>query len=106
MLGLHLVWSLWLSTLYESIRRTNGDIREGLESLLKALQLQSLEYNIIVMECLHGKPISSSTIQNCIMFWFCGQKPSCEFFCPEEDCYMFGKAIASFHKSRCIHPTC
>ena len=40
------------------------------------------------------------------MFWFCGQKPSCELFCPEEDCYMFGKAVASFHKSKCIHPTC
>ena len=57
------------------------------------------------MECLHGKPASSSTTQNGV-FWFCGQKPSCEFFCPEEDCYMFGKAVASFHKSKCIHPTC
>ena len=57
------------------------------------------------MECLHGKPASSSTTQNGV-FWFCGQKPSCEFFCPEEDCYMFGKPVASFHKSKCIHPTC
>ena len=27
-------------------------------------------------------------------------------YCSEEDCYMFGKAVASFHKSRFIHPTC
>ena len=57
------------------------------------------------MECLHGKPESSSTTQNG-MFWFCGQNPSCEFFCPVEDCYMFEKAVASFHKSNCLHPTC
>ena len=57
------------------------------------------------MECLHGKPASSSTTQKGV-FSFCGQKPSCEFFCPEEDCYMFGKPVASFHKSKCIHPTC
>ena len=57
------------------------------------------------MECLHGKLASSSTTQNGV-FWFCGQKPSCEFFCPEEDCHMFGKAVASFHNSKCIHPTC
>ena len=103
MLGLHLVWSLWLSMLDESI--LVRDVREALESLLRALELQSLENNITEMECLHGKPALSTTTQNG-MFWFCGQKPCCEFFCPEEDCYMFGKAVASFHKRGCIHPTC
>ena len=103
MLGLHLVWSLWLSTLDESI--LVQDVREALESLLRALELQSLENNIAEMECLHGKPALSTTTQNG-MFGFCGQKPCCEFFCPEEDCHMFGKAVASFHKSGCTHPMC
>ena len=57
------------------------------------------------MECLHGKPASSSTTKNGT-FWFCGQKPSCEFFCPHQDCYMYAKAMATFRENGCIHPVC
>ena len=57
------------------------------------------------MECLHGKPASSSTTKNGT-FWFCGQKPSCEFFCPDQDCYMYTKAMATFRENGCIHPVC
>lgn len=62
MFGLHLVWSLWISTLDEST--IVRDFREKLESLLKALQLHWLEYNIDAI---------SSTTQNGV-FWFCRQK--------------------------------
>ena len=57
------------------------------------------------MECLHGKPASSSTTKNGT-FWFCGQQPSCEFFCPDQDCYMYTKAMATFLENGCIHPVC
>ena len=57
------------------------------------------------MECLHGKLASSSITKNGL-FWYCGQKPSCQFFCPEEDCYMFGKAVDAFRASGCIQPVC
>ena len=57
------------------------------------------------MECLHGKPASPSTTKNGV-FWFCGQKASCEFFCPDQDCYMYTKAVATFRESGCLHPVC
>ena len=57
------------------------------------------------MECLHGKSAASSTTKNGT-FWFCGQKPSCEFFCRDEDCYMYTKAVAAFRGSGSIHPVC
>ena len=57
------------------------------------------------MEFLQGKPASSSTTKNGT-FWFCGQKPSCESFCPDQDCYMYMKALATFCKSGCLHPVC
>ena len=56
-------------------------------------------------ECLHGKHASSSTTKKGT-FWFCGQKPSCEFFCPDQDCYMYTKAMATFRENGCIHPVC
>ena len=55
------------------------------------------------MECLHGKPASCSTTQNGT-FWFCGQNPSCELFCPDQDCQKYTKVTAAFHESGCLHP--
>jgi hypothetical protein len=58
-----------------------------------------------VMECLHCNAAASTTTKNGT-FWFCGEKPSCEFFCPEEDCYMYTRAVAAFCASGSIHPVC
>ena len=46
------------------------------------------------MECLRGEPASSSKTTNGV-FFYCGQKPSCNFFCPQNDCSYFHNAIAS-----------
>ena len=29
-------------------------------------------------------------------FWFCGQKPTCHFFCSEDDSHLFEKALANW----------
>ena len=58
-----------------------------------------------VMECLHGKAAASSTTKNGT-FWFCGEKPSCEFFCTDENCYMYTSAVAAFRESGSTHPVC
>ena len=68
------------------------------------LQLTTLS-STSVMECLHGKPAPRSTT-NRGTFWFCGQKPSCVFFCSGEDCYMYTRAVAAFRGSGSIHPVC
>lgn len=57
------------------------------------------------MKCLHGKPASCSTTQNG-SFWFCGQKPSCNFFCPEDQGYLFEKAIDSWRSLGTQQPRC
>ncbi len=57
------------------------------------------------MECLHGKTAACSTTKHGT-FWFCEQRPSCEFFCSDEDCYMYTKAVAAFRESGCLHPVC
>ena len=57
------------------------------------------------MECLHGKPASSSTTSNG-SFWFCGQKPTCHFFCSEDDSYLFEKALANWKLANNLQPQC
>ena len=57
------------------------------------------------MECLHGKAAASTTTNNGT-FWFCGEKPSCEFFRQDENCYMYTRAVAAFRASGSIHPVC
>ena len=57
------------------------------------------------MKCLHGKPAASSTTKNG-SFWFCDQKPSCNFFCPEDDGYQFEKAIATWRSLGTPQPKC
>ena len=58
-----------------------------------------------MMECLHGKPASSSTTKKG-SFWFCGQKPSCEFICTEDEGYTFEKAITAWRKTNVKQPVC
>ena len=49
---------------------------------------------IIRMECLHGKPALATTTKNGL-FWYCGNKPSCQFFCPQKDLNIFARAVAN-----------
>ena len=58
---------------------------------------------IIVMECLHGKPALATTTQNGLC-WYCGSKPSCQFFCPQKDRDIFARAVASFQASGSPQP--
>jgi hypothetical protein len=44
------------------------------------------------MNCLHGKPAAYPTTSNG-SFWFCNQNPTCNFFCVENEGYMYEKAI-------------
>ena len=60
---------------------------------------------IIRMECLHGKPALATTTKNGL-FWYCGNKPSCQFFCPQKDREIFARAITSFQASGCPQPVC
>ena len=41
------------------------------------------------------KPASSLTTKNGT-FWFCGQKPSRKFICPDQDCYMYYESCSCF----------
>ena len=47
------------------------------------------------MNCLHGKPADHSTTSNGT-FWFCGENPSCNFICAENECYIYEKAIMAW----------
>jgi hypothetical protein len=58
-----------------------------------------------VIECLHGKVAASTTTKNGT-FSFCGENPSRDFFCSEEDCYMYTRAVAAFRGSGSIHLVC
>ena len=87
MLGLHFVWSHWFSqkpTIFQ-------EAREGLERLIKALENRQS-----TMECLHGLPASSTATKNGTSW----------FFCPNKDCFMFGKAVTAFRESGSAHPRC
>ena len=57
------------------------------------------------MKCLHGEPAASSTTENG-SFWFCGQNPSCNFFCPEDAGYLFEIAIHAWRATKQPHPIC
>ena len=60
---------------------------------------------IIRMECLHGKHALATTTKNGL-FWYCGNKPSCQFFCPQKDRDIFARAVTSFQASGCPQPVC
>ena len=49
------------------------------------------------MECLHGEPASSSETTNGI-FFYRGQWPSCNFFCPQNDYSYFVTSTTSWLK--------
>ena len=39
-------------------------------------------------------------------FWFCGQSPSCNFFCAEDEGYLFEKAISAWKSTDQLLPQC
>ncbi len=57
------------------------------------------------MKCLHRKPAAHPTTQNG-SFWFCGQNPSCHFFCSEDEGYLFEKAISHWRFVKQPQPNC
>ena len=57
------------------------------------------------MKCLHGKAASSSTTKNG-SFWFCGQNPTCNFFCSGDEGYLYEKAINSWRSTSQSQPQC
>ncbi len=57
------------------------------------------------MKCLHGLPAAQSSTQNG-SFWFCNQNPSCNFFCSEEESYLYEKAIEAWNSTGQSHPKC
>jgi hypothetical protein len=62
-------------------------------------------YSTIAMECFHGRPAASSrTVRG--TFWFCGETPSCEFFCHDKDCYLFTRTMEACQNSGSNHPIC
>ena len=69
-----------------------------------SFHLHSL-YSTLTMECFHGKPAACSTTVRGT-FWFCGETPSCEFFCHDEDCYLFTRAMEACQNSGSSHPIC
>ena len=57
------------------------------------------------MECLHGEPASSSKTTNGI-FLYCGQQPSCIYFCQQVDCSYFYNVIVLWRNSNILQPKC
>jgi hypothetical protein len=80
---------------------------KGLECWMKYCYVYSYcERNLIwKMNCLHGKPAAYSTTSNG-SFWFCNQNPTCNFFCVENEGYMYDKAITTWRCTEKINPRC
>ena len=57
------------------------------------------------MKCLHREPCAHSTTQNG-SFWFCNQYPSCNFFCSDDESYLYEKATAAWKSTKQPHPRC
>ncbi len=57
------------------------------------------------MKCLPGQPAGTSTTQYG-SFWFCSQNPSCNFFCSEDEGYLFEKAINTCNSTQQSCPEC
>ena len=57
------------------------------------------------MKCLHREPCAHSTTQKG-SFLFCNQNPSCNFFCSEDESYLYEKAAAAWKSTKQTHPRC
>ena len=57
------------------------------------------------MKCLHAEPCAHSTTQKG-SFWFCNQNRSCNFFCSEDESYLYVNAAAAWKSTKQPHPRC
>ena len=57
------------------------------------------------MKCLDGEPCAHTTTQKG-SFWFCNQKPSCNFFCSEDESYLNEKGAAAWKSTKQPQPRC
>ena len=57
------------------------------------------------MKCLHGEPCAQSTTQKGT-FWYCNQSKSCNFFCSEDESYLYEKAITAWKCTEQPQPRC
>ncbi len=57
------------------------------------------------MQCLHKLPAGTSETGNGL-FWFCNQKPTCNFICSEDEGYLFEMGIIAFGKTNQPQPKC
>ena len=57
------------------------------------------------MQCLHKLPAGTSETGNGL-FWFCDQKPTCNFICSEDEGYLFEIGIMAFEKTNQPQPKC
>mgnify|MGYP002804323653 CR=1 FL=1 len=57
------------------------------------------------MKCLHEEPCAQSTTQKG-SFWYCNQNPSSNFFCSEDESYLYEKAITAWKCTEQAQPRC
>ena len=58
-----------------------------------------------MIKCLH-KNLLLAPRQKKGSFWFSGQNQTCNFFCSENDGYLYEKAIAAWRSMNQPHPVC
>ena len=57
------------------------------------------------MRCLHKLPARTSETENGL-FWFCIQKPTCNFICSEDEGYLYEMGIIAFERTKQPQPYC
>ncbi len=57
------------------------------------------------MQCLHKLPAGTSETENGL-FWFCNQKPTCNFICSEDEGYLYEMGIIAFERTKQPQPNC
>ena len=58
------------------------------------------------MLCLHGKKTGATITQNAGAFRWCGQHPSCHFICPEDEAWIYDRAVKKFLATKQDLPMC
>ena len=75
------------------------------QKLTSALTSHHSQHILAVMKCLHGEPCAHTTMQKG-SFWFRNQNPSCNFFCSDDESYLYEKAAAAWKSTKQPHPCC
>ena len=89
--------------------RTYAYVRKAQNTLTKCPHEKKIYIYIVNMQCLHGPPAASSTTKNG-SFWFCDQKPSCNFICSfgqnNNETELYKKAICTWQATNLAQPRC